>query len=114
MTCSVKEKPKFCHNCGVALGETKLAGADDNDLGEESSGFVARLSIDALDFEFDKDSLKVKTQKIEDVMGTLDKVSDLNLPPRPKVSKKESRAQFEKEAGTLRQNKKSRRLEENG
>jgi ribosomal protein L40E len=110
---SAREKPKFCQKCGTALDPSDASEkAEDTEDTEDSEELeeavqVKDINIDALDFEFDKSALSVRTQKIEEVMGTLDE-SQLRdnkefFPiKRKETSREEFKKEFQKEAGTLK------------
>jgi len=112
---SVKERPKFCPQCGKPLESSSNTRGEEELIEEDFDGEMAVKvgdNIAGLAFEFDVESLKVKTEPLESLMGTLDKASGENTSPVdfPTPSKAEVLEQYKKEAGTLREN---RRSEEN-
>jgi len=115
MEFSVKEKPKFCPQCGKPLESSSDARYEENET-EESFGeaaFKIGDNLKELDLEFDIESLTVKKETFESLMGTLDKVSEHESPENfPTPSKKEVLEQYKKEAGTLRDNTRSKENEQ--
>ena len=106
---SAREKPKFCVQCGKPLEFESSSNAHDEDQEPYEEEVRSRdINIKGLDFEFDPEELKVRKEPIESLMGTLDKVSDFTMPADfPTVTKKDMLEQYKREAGTLRDNKRS-------
>jgi hypothetical protein len=108
---SVKEKPKFCVQCGKPLEFESSSDAHDED-GEshEAEVEISNINIQGLAFDFDPGSLKIIKDTVGSLMGTLDKVSDNNTSTDfPSVTKDEVLEQYKKEAGTLRNNQRSKK-----
>lgn len=112
MQFSVKEKPKFCPQCGKPL-ESSLGTRCEEGAIEEDFDDVTAVNVgdnmQGLDFDLDNESLKVKKDTLQSLMGTLDKASDKNSSSVdfPTPSKEEVLEQYKKEAGTLRDHRRS-------
>tara|TARA_R100000458_G_C8277319_1_gene252824 strand:+ start:2808 stop:3176 length:369 start_codon:yes stop_codon:yes gene_type:complete len=106
MEFSASSKPKFCPNCGISLGSPSSQSTPQEkvieDHDDEEIDDISNLNINALDFDFDESLLQVKGQKIENVMGTGAQTDDSIPNVKPADYGKED---FQKEAGTLRNNK---------
>jgi len=107
------EKPKFCPQCGKPLESSSSARCEEDESFDEPAVEKIGANIKELDIEFDIESLTVKKETFESLMGTLDKVSEHQSSEKfPAPSKKEVLEQYRKEAGTLRDNRLSEENEQ--
>ncbi|MAH48965.1 hypothetical protein CMI37_24270 [Candidatus Pacearchaeota archaeon] len=108
----IKERPKFCAQCGKPL-ESSLAAGNEGGVIEDDFDDATVVNVggnmQGLDFDLDTEDLKVKKENLQSLMGTLDEPSHTNQSPVnfPTPSKKEVLEQYRKEAGTLRDSRRS-------